>query len=370
MMKISAPGKLFLSGEWGVLEIGNPGIVTAVNKRVWVDIEDAPEISVSVDDFAIRDARGEFRDGRFGWSGELTDEQKGKLKLCGGAIEAALSYLGEYRAFRIRSWGEMSQLEVSGEMKKIGFGSSAASVVAFVSGVLKHNGMDVETRESRDVIYKLSTIAHYFAQGKVGSAFDVAASTYGGVFVYKRFDPKWLVSQIESGRPIREIVEQDWPGFEVEKLEIPAGLELLVGWTKGSASTSAMIKQMNGFSEQNPEEYKRLFDQIANLVGELIPVWKSGDRKGILEHLKKNEDYLRELGEKSGVNIETPELRKLSEIANQDGGAGKLSGAGGGDCGIAVCFGPEVAERIRQDWSESGLYIVDAMMDNQGVKAE
>ncbi len=369
-MKASAPGKLFLSGEWAVLELGNPGMVAAVNKCVWVDIEEANEISVSVDDFKISDARGEFRNGKFEWASELTDEQREKLIFCRGAIEAALRYLGEFKPFRIRSWGEMSQLEVDGEMKKIGFGSSAASVVAFVSGILKINGRDIESREVRDIIYKLSTIAHYFAQGKVGSAFDVAASVYGGIFVYKRFDPKWLVSQMESGRPVKEIVEQDWPGFEVEELEIPEGFDLLVGWTRGSASTSAMVKQMNGFKEQNPEEYRRLFDQIADLVRELVPLWKAGNKERILECLRKNEDYLRELGEKSGVNIETPELMKLSEVANRAGGAGKLSGAGGGDCGIAVCFEPDVAEKIEKAWQEAGLYLVDAKVDHQGIKIE
>jgi phosphomevalonate kinase len=367
-MQISAPGKLFLSGEWSVLEIGNPGIVTAVDKRVWVEIEEAGEISVSVDDFRIESARGEFRDGKFFWTSELTEEQREKLKFCRGAMEAALNYLGEGKPFRIRSWGEMSQLEVDGEMKKIGFGSSAASVVAFVSGVLKHHGKDIGSREVKDRIYKLSTIAHYIVQGKVGSAFDVAASTYGGVFVYKRFDPKWLLERLEAGKSVREIVDQDWPGFQVEELEIPEGLDMIIGWTKGSASTSAMVKQMNGFKQESPEEYERLYDQLANLVRELIPVWKSGEREKILEILRRNEDILRELGEKSGVNIETPELRKLSEVANQAGGAGKLSGAGGGDCGIAISFNPDISERIRKGWEESGLYLVDAKMDKNGVR--
>ena len=367
-MKVSAPGKLFLSGEWSILEMGNPGLVTAVDKRVWVEIEESDVISVSVDDFRIDDARGGFREGKFEWKGELTDEQRDKLKFCKGAIEAALNYLGEHKPFRIRSWGEMSQLEVDGEMKKLGFGSSAASVVAFVSGILKYHGKDIESREIKDVIYKLSTIAHYFVQGKVGSAYDVAASTYGGVFVYKRFDPKWVVEKMESGTSVKEIVSKEWPGFEVEELDIPEGLDLLIGWTKDSASTSVMVKQMNGFRADKPDEYKRLFDQLANLVRELIPIWKSGDRERILQTLRKNEDYLRELGERTGVNIETPALRTLSEVANQAGGAGKLSGAGGGDCGIAVTFDSSISEKIKSGWKDAGLYVVDARMDREGVK--
>ncbi len=367
-MKASAPGKLLLSGEWAVLEVGNPAIVTAVDKRVWAEIEANEEISVFLDDFNIRDARGDFREGKFEWTGALTDDERDRLKFCRGAIEACLNYLGnDYRPFWIRSWGEMSQLMVDGQMKKIGFGSSAASVVAFVGAILRFHGMDITKRDTRNIIYKLSTIAHYFVQGKVGSAFDVAASTYGGVFVYTRFDPKWLAERMEAGDSVREIVEQDWPGLSVEELGIPKGFDLLVGWTRDSASTSAMVKDMNVFKQMNREEYERLFRQIAELVREVIPAWKEGEREKILELLRKNEEHLRELGEKSRVNIETPSLRKLSEAANQAGGAGKLSGAGGGDCGIAVSFDPRTSERIRDTWKETGLFVVDARMDPQGV---
>jgi len=225
-------------------------------------------------------------------------------------------------------------------------------------------------RGAKDRIYKLSAIAHYFVQGKIGSAFDVAASTYGGVFVYQRFDPKWLEEKLNSGQGVREIVDQDWPAFRAEPLEIPEGFRLIIGWTKESASTSAMVKQLNTWAEGNREEYKRLYDQIANLVRELIPAWKDKNKERILELVRKNEGFLKELGEASGVNIETPDLKMLSESANQAGAAGKLSGAGGGDCGIAVCFDSESAEKVKNGWEEKEFYLVDATIDYNGVKAE
>jgi len=58
----------------------------------------------------------------------------------------------------------------------------------------------------------------------------------------------------------------------------------------------------------------------------------------------------------------------LSEIANKAGAAGKLSGAGGGDCGIAVCFSANVADKIRKQWQEAGLYLLDANIDYDGIK--
>jgi len=368
-MHVSAPGKLMLAGEWSVLELGNPCIVLSVNKRVHVEIAESKEISVSVDDFNIKDAKANFIDGKLVWE-SATDEEKEKLIFIKAAIETALLYLGFKNisgGFKIRSWGEESQIKVNEEVKKVGFGSSAACVVATVAALLKFNGINIESKKMKDIIYKLVTIAHYFAQGKVGSAFDVAASTYGGATVYKRFDPDFLTKELES-KTVKEIAESEWPKLHTEELKIPNDLILLIGWTMESASTSAMVKPMDGFKKSNPNEYKRIYDSIARLVSDLIDAWKNNEKGEILDLLRKNEDYLRELGQKSRVNIETPELKKLSDLASEAGAAGKLSGAGGGDCGIAVCFDNEIADKIRKAWKEAGLCLVDANIDYDGVR--
>jgi len=370
---VSAPGKLVLSGEWAILEPGNPGLIAAVNKRVHVEIEPSDEITISIDDFNIKNFKADFDGNELKWRQEPTEEEAKGLMFTKGAVETILKYLGEgnWKPFKIHSWGELSQVTLeSGETKKIGFGSSAASVVALTSAILKLHNHDIESKEAKDKIYKLSALTHYLAQGKVGSAFDVAASTYGGVFVYQRFDPKWLIEYMESGKSVKEAAETEWSSFKAEPMEIPEGFNLTIGWTKDSASTSAMVKQLNIWAADNKDEYKRLYDQIANLVRELIPEWKNKNKENIIQLLRKNENILKELGEKSGVNIETPELKQLSDLANTTGAAGKLSGAGGGDCGIAVSFDVEIAERTKRSWEEAGFYLVDATIDYDGVKVE
>ncbi|MBI4176437.1 MAG: phosphomevalonate kinase, partial [Candidatus Aenigmarchaeota archaeon] len=289
MIKVSAPGKLFLSGEWAVLEMGNPGLVAAVDKRVYAEIEEQqhlsynPYISITVDDFNIRNVRASFDGDRLNYVDEIADEEKNRLIFIKGAIETALKYIQKCMPFRIRSWGEMSQIKLeTGEAKKIGFGSSAAAVVATVAAILAFHGMDIEKRHTKDIIYKLSAMAHYFAQGKVGSAFDVAASTYGGVFVYKRFDPLWLVERMEKKEDVKNIAESEWPGFHVEELDIPEGFSLAIAWTKEEASTSAMIKQMDNFKKENPEEYKKVYNDIGKLVSEIIARWKKNEKERII----------------------------------------------------------------------------------------
>ena len=330
-------------------------------------MEKSKEIEISVDDFGIKGIKANF-DGKLSFK-NATKEQEDKLIFMKGAIETTLKYLGKWEPFSIRSWGEMSSAIVDGQQKKIGFGSSAAAVVSTVGAILAFHGKNLERRETKDLVYKLSTIAHYFAQGKVGSAFDVAASTYGGIFVYKRFDPKWLIGQMESGKSVKQVAELEWPGFLVEELEIPVGFRMLVAWTKESASTVNLVKQMDEFKKSSPDEYKRLYGSIASLVADSIPAWKKGDNKKIMQNLNMNELILRELGQKSGLPIETGDLRKLSEIAQKNGAAGKLSGAGGGDCGIAVCFDQKTAAKIIEDWKKAGLYPIDATVDCKGVTA-
>lgn len=371
-IKVSAPGKLVLSGEWAILEVGNPGIIASVNKRVFAELDESDAISVTIEDFSLKDLKAGFDGRNLAWERELSEQEQKDTLFMKASIETALRYLEaeDYKPFKIRTWGEETNIEVDGQLKKVGFGSSAASVVAVIGGILRLHGTDITTRKSKDIIYKLAAIAHFFAQGKVGSAFDVAASTYGGVFVYKRFDPKWLEQKMASGASVKDVAEQDWPAFEVEQLLIPAGFRLLIGWTKESASTSTMIKQLNEWAKTDPATYKRLYGSIAMLVKDLIPAWKNGNNKKIIELLNRNEVLLRKLGEASKVNIETPELYMLHSTAQSVGAAGKLSGAGGGDCGIGICFDETTAEAVKAVWEEKGLKLIDAAVDRDGFRVE
>lgn len=363
----SAPGKMMIAGEWAVLEVGNPCIVAAVDKRVHVVASPAhhpgDSITVDVDDFGIKGVGAEYADGKISWK-NADEKQAEKLIFLKGSVETVLQYIGKWKPFHLRGWGEDTSVIVDGIQKKIGFGSSAASVVAAIGAMLAFHGYDIE--KNRNLIYKLSAIAHYQAQGKVGSAFDVAASTYGGISVYRRFDSKWLVSELQK-RSIREVADSEWPHFYTEQMPIPSDMNLLVGWTKESASTVNLVKEMNSFKESSPAEYKKIYDEIAATVNKLIDAWKKNNMNEILEELRHNRKLLAELTEKSKLPIEIHALKDLADAAESDRSAGKLSGAGGGDCGIAVCFDAITAQAIREKWKKKGLYPLDVSVDRKGI---
>ncbi len=368
-MKIhySAPGKQMISGEWSILELNNLAIVAAINKRVHAIVSDNDKISITIDDFEIKNLHAKWNGRELTFLGKY---EKEKLRFIKESIEITLKFLQdkdfEIKPFKIRTWGELSQIIVDGKAKKIGFGSSASTTVAVITSLSHHH----DYNPTREEIYKLATLAHYFAQGKVGSAFDIAASTYGGLVVYSRFDPNWLIKKLEADIKLAEIVATKWPGFFVEQLRIPEDFYLLIGWTGESFSTTEAIKKMDKYKEQNKKEYGNSIKRIAKIAKNISMAWKKNDRKVILELLRKNEKYLRDLGIKSKISIETKELRALADGANKCGAAGKLSGSGGGDCGIAICFDEKIADKVKQEWKKENLYVVDATIDYEGIRKE
>jgi len=361
MVKSYAPGKLLLSGEWSVLEVGNPAIVLSVNKGVHAEVVENDAILLNFPDIGIAAVNASY-------DGELRlMVSNDKLNIPKSAIELTLRYL-ELRGFAPKTFTLTTKSEISqvvlgdGSSAKIGFGSSAASAVAIVAALLKYHGMT----PSKEIIYKLSALAHYLAQGKIGSGFDIAASTFGGVFVYTRFDPEWLMHSYEELQ-LNELIETTWPGFGVHSLALPENFVLSVGWTQKSASTTELVKKVREFKAANRPAYDTIMSNIASVTKELINKFEDS---AVFELLEDNRKLLVELGLASGVQIETPELAKLAEVARANGGVGKLSGAGGGDCGIAITFDKSQAERIKSEWNAVGLYPLDVNITEAGVVVE
>lgn len=369
-VKFSSPGKISVAGEWAVLEKGNPMIVAALETRVLVSLKESRDglFRFTIRDSGVKDEKAIFQKGKLKFLKRLSAQKTQDVLFIRKTLETFLSYQKAVLPCRIETRGKGVSAAVGKSCVKLGFGSSAAAVVALTSALFKFYGENITSLHAKEKIYKISAISHYLAQGKVGSGFDVAASTFGGIVVYKRFAPEWLEKQINSGRDLEKIIEVPWPGFSIERLSQSGGMEILVGWTGKSSSTADMIKKMNGWKGNNRAEYEKIISAIKGVVEGLISAWKAGDRNKILKSVRENERWLRVLGKKSGVNIETRTLRALSVIADEAGGAGKLSGAGGGDCGIALSFGRRQSAEIRKKWKEKGIVPIDVKISSEGVK--
>ncbi len=363
---VSAPGKLMLSGEWSVLE-GAPCIVLAVGRKVYAKAKEAPEMSVNLRDFNIKTGVG-VEDGKVKFA-----RDDPRLAFTKHAMETATAYLQEKgimaKNFSLETTSDISAVKYRGRKMKMGFGSSAATVVAIIGAMLKLHGIGIETEEEKEALFKLGIIAHYRAQGKIGSGFDVAASTFGGALAYKRFDAKWLEEELRH-RGVLQVVEGKWPHFEAHSVNLPQECELLVGFTGKSASTTELVKKIREFKEREPGKYKAIIERIKRTTHKTVVALEMGNELQILRFISENRSLLKALSDASGANLEIEEHTKMAEIAQRHGAAAKLSGAGGGDCGIGLCFNKATARKVKAEWKKVGIEPVDVKISVAGARVE
>ncbi|MDN6162329.1 MAG: phosphomevalonate kinase, partial [Atopostipes sp.] len=86
---------------------------------------------------------------------------------------------------------------------------------------------------------------------------------------------------------------------------------------------------------------------------------KRNNQRGIKKAIIQNRQALLEMGKQTKLIIETNELKKLINLANNYHAVAKTSGAGGGDSGIAFVFKPGELESLIEDWQKAGITPLD-----------
>ncbi len=337
MITINVPGKLMLTGEWAIREPGNRCIVMAIDRHVTATIIKASTITFNLPDIGLPSITAIYTIGHLVIATPLTHEQEKKISMCRAAAETALGFVQQPTPFTLSITSNISRIPAhDGTHHKLGFGSSAATVVATIKAILAFHGFDITTQETLSRIFNLAVTAHNTAQTITGSGFDIAAATYGTTISYER-----------TSSP------------RITPITLPKDLILLVGFSGTSASTSHLITAMQAYQEQDTATYHRICADINTCVIELEKNIANQNIAGILEAINHNQKLLAELAQSSGINLETPALTKLITIAQAHGAAAKFSGAGGGDCGIAVCTNAAMAENIKRNWQTSGIIPLD-----------
>jgi len=185
--------------------------------------------------------------------------------------------------------------KIDGFDSRLGLGSSAAVTVAVAKALFKLKKIKVSKKELFDFCYKVVKSV----QG-VGSGFDVAASIYGGVVYF-----------VTGGKVIEKLAVKELP--------------IVVGYSGVKADTAAMIKKA---APKINRQFLEASTQIVNRG------WTALEQKNWPELgrlMNQNQALLRRLG------VSTPKLDQMIETALAAGAYGaKLSGAGGGDCMIAL----------------------------------
>ncbi len=341
-----APGKLYIAGEYAVVENGYPAILVALDQFVTCSIE---ESAAEVGKIISR----QYHNNALQWHrlGEqmVVDNRDNPFSYILSAIKVTEEYARSFaRELRIFDLHIDSQLD-SDSGKKYGLGSSAAVTVATVKALCHFYNLPV----TKDEIFKLAAIAHFEVQGN-GSLGDVAASVYGGWIAYHSFDRQWLAQQ-RKYLDLRTLVDLPWPDLKIESLKAPSNLQLLIGWTGKPASTSQLVDKISLFKARQQKEYRQFLEDSKHCIQRMVEGFHNADLESIKNEIRYNRELLKQLGTNSGVHIETPVLNKLCQIAEDFGGAAKTSCAGGGDCGIVAIDRDSNFKQVLKKWAANKI---------------
>jgi mevalonate kinase len=327
-----ASGKLFLLGEYAVLD-GCPAVVAAIDRHIEVRLQREPR--------ARRVQISSPECGTVEFPPAQPPEIDGPWRFVIAAFRAALSRRPKLGRFGGSLTLTSSMTNPGGA--KIGLGSSAAVTVATAAALLFAAGRSI----GRDELFATALAAHRVAQDGLGSGADVAASVYGGVI---RFEPRGAAPPV------------------VSPLALPPHARLLVAWSGESASTTRLVRRYlnarNGFAASRAAFVAATRAQVESFERALA--------QGVLSEaaINGNGAALEQLGEQLGLPVVTPRLALLVALARAHGAGAKTSGAGSGDCGIALTHDAAAAERIRSAWRAAALVPLDVALDPAGVTVD
>lgn len=325
LIKASAPGKLYIAGEYAVLEPGHPAILVALDQFVTVILEKSAQGTIRSsysNGIAIPWTR---RNGRF-----YIDERENPFSYIAKSITITEQYIKE-----LGHTLQFFDLEVQSELdnkdgRKYGLGSSGAVTIATIKALLRFYNISYTS----ELLYKLAAVTHLSLNSN-GSFGDLAASSYEGWLAYSCFEREWVLEKMQQ-LPLTELISLPWPQLMIEPLTAPEDLRLLIGWTGTPASTTFLVDQMKDEKSEMNGFYRQFLADSKETVNRMIDAFYQNDVTAIQKNIRRSRALLNSLSAKSGIDIETEALTTLCTLAEEVGGAAKSSGAGGGDCGIVL----------------------------------
>ncbi len=305
MINAKAPGKLFISGEYAVLE-GAPAIACAVDRYVRVRLHGSKTQE--------RKEAARWREAATG----LLFARGGKetLQAAGLEIDSGALY--------------------ASDGAKYGLGSSAAVAAGVTAAFLAARGSLPDKVEQ----LRLAIVLHRSLQGPGGSGVDVAASLYGGVIAVA--------------------------GDQVERLVWPVGLLCSVIWSGRSADTGRAVRRYREALKGGARRVQLAVERLKAEARSAQQAWRRGPDDA-LEALAQYAEAWQELDRAAGLGVYSAPHRKLLELSRAAGCVYKPSGAGGGDCGLALSRDPQALARMRRMAAAEGYETLDMEMAAKGA---
>jgi len=324
MIAVKTCGKLYWAGEYAILEPGQLALIKAIPiyMRAEIAFSDSYRIYSDLFDFAVNLA---------------PNPDYSLIQETIALVEDFLTYRGQdLRPFSLEICGKMER-----EGKKFGLGSSGSVVVLVIKALLALYDLSV----NQDLLFKLAS-AVLLKRGDNGSMGDLACIVAEDLVLYRSFDRQKVAAWLKEEN-LATVLEHDW-GFSISHVQPALECDFLVGWTKEVAVSSNMVQQIKQNINQN------FLTSSKATVTALVEALEQGKAEKVIKQVEVASKLLEALS----ADIYTPSLRQL-KVASQDLQAvAKSSGAGGGDCGIALSFDVQSTETIKNRWADLGIELL------------
>ena len=324
MIAVKTCGKLYWAGEYAILEPGQLGLIKAIPiyMKAEITFSDSYRIYSDLFDFAV----------------DLTPNPDYSL------IQETIALMNGFLADREQTLRPFS-LEIRGKMeregKKFGLGSSGSVVVLVIKALLALYKLSVD----QELLFKLAS-AVLLKRGDNGSMGDIACIVAEDLVLYQSFDRQKVAAWLEEEN-LATVLERDW-GFSISQVQPALECDFLVGWTKEVAISSHMVQQIKQNINQN------FLSSSKETVVSLVEALEHGKNERVIEQVEAASQLLEGLS----ADIYTPSLRQLKESIQDLQAVAKSSGAGGGDCGIALSFDAQSTETIKNRWADLGIELL------------
>ena len=324
MTIVKTCGKLYWAGEYAILEPGQLALIKAIPIYMTAEIKTSDAYRLYSDMFTYSvDMR--------------PDSSYAFIQETVALVEEYLTDQGvDLQPFSLDIRGKMER-----EGKKFGLGSSGSVVVLVIKAMLAF----YERPAERDLLFKLAS-AVLLKRGDNGSMGDIACIVSEDLVLYQSFDREKVAQWLEK-EDLPTVLARDW-GFSIRSVEPALKFDFLVGWTKEVAVSSHMVKQIK--KNMNASFLQASKETVTNLVKAL--------HEGQEEKIMELQEQASQLLEGLSSDIYTPSLRQLKDASRDLKAVAKSSGAGGGDCGIALSFDQDSTTLLKKRWANLGIELL------------
>ena len=324
MIAVKTCGKLYWAGEYAILEPGQLSLIKdiPIYMKGEIAFSDSYRIYSDMFDFEV----------------DLAPNPDYSL------IQETIVLVEDFLVYRGQTLRPFS-LEIRGKMeregKKFGLGSSGSVVVLVIKALLALYNLSVD----QDLLFKLAS-AVLLKRGDNGSMGDIACIVAEDLVLYQSFDRQKVATWLEEEN-LATVLERDW-GFSISHVQPALECDFLVGWTKEVAVSSHMVQQIKQNINQN------FLSSSKEMVATLVEALEEGKAEKVIEQVEVASQLLEGLSS----DIYTPSLRQLKEASQDLQAVAKSSGAGGGDCGIALSFDVQSTEILKTRWADLGIELL------------